>query len=231
MKWLRPLLRSEPSYRFFAFLASIYIRFVFLTCKWETLGKEIPESYIKDKKPFIVCFWHGRLGMLACAWTWKDRPFRMLMSTHRDGLLIARTVSHFGITWIAGSTQRGGTEALRGLIKTLRNGETIGITPDGPRGPSQVASIGVVTLAKLAKVDLVPITFSTSRRRLLKTWDRFHLPLPFGRGLFIWGDPISPPTSGDETEMESVRQQLETEMTALQNKADGLMGLRKGKLP
>ena len=231
MRWLRPLLRSEHSYRFFAFLASIYIRFVFLTCKWETLGKEIPESYIKDKKPFIVCFWHGRLGMLACSWTWKDRPFRMLMSTHRDGLLIARTVSHFGITWIAGSTQRGGTEALRGLIKTLRNGETIGITPDGPRGPSQVASIGVVTLAKLAKVDLVPITFSTSRRRLLKTWDRFHLPLPFGRGLFIWGDPISPPTSGDETEMESVRQQLETEMTALQNKADGLMGLRKGKLP
>lgn len=224
MKWLRPLLKSEPSYRFFAFLASIYIRFVFLTCKWETLGKEIPESYIKDKKPFIVCFWHGRLGMLACAWTWKDRPFRMLMSTHRDGLLIARTVSHFGITWIAGSTQRGGTEALRGLIKTLRNGETIGITPDGPRGPSQVASIGVVTLAKLAKVDLVPITFSTSRRRLLKTWDRFHLPLPFGRGLFIWGDPISPPPSSDETEMERVRQQLETEMTALQNKADSLVG-------
>lgn len=224
MKWLRPLLKSEPSYRFFAFLASIYIRFVFLTCKWETLGKEIPESYIKDKKPFIVCFWHGRLGMLACAWTWKDRPFRMLMSTHRDGLLIARTVSHFGITWIAGSTQRGGTEALRGLIKTLRNGETIGITPDGPRGPSQVASIGVVTLAKLAKVDLVPITFSTSRRRLLKTWDRFHLPLPFGRGLFIWGDPISPPLSSDETEMERVRQQLETEMTALQNKADSLVG-------
>jgi lysophospholipid acyltransferase (LPLAT)-like uncharacterized protein len=229
MKWLRPLLRSELSGRLFAFLASLYIRFVFFTCKWKTLGKEIPESYIQANKPFIVCFWHSRLSMLACAWTWKDRPFHMLMSTHRDGLLIARTVSHFGITWIAGSTQRGGTEALRGLIKTLRNGETIGITPDGPRGPSQVASMGVVTLAKLAKVDMVPITFSTSRRRLLNSWDRFHLPLPFGRGLFIWGDPISPPTRSDEVEMEKIRQQLETEMTHLQNKADELMGVDKSE--
>lgn len=225
MRWLRHLLRSEFSYRFFAFLAATYIRLVFFTCKWDVLGKEIPESYLQAKKPFIVCFWHGRLGMLACAWTWKDRPFRMLMSTHRDGLLIARTVGHFGITWIAGSTQRGGTEALRGLIKTLRNGETIGITPDGPRGPSQVASLGVITLAKLAKVDMVPITFSTSRRYRLKTWDRFHLPLPFGRGLFLWGDPISPPTRGDEAEMEKTRQLLETNMTDLQNKADGMMGL------
>lgn len=227
MRWLRYLLRSEFSYRFFAFLAAVYIRLVFLTCKWDVLGKEIPESYIQAQKPFIVCFWHGRLGMLACAWTWKERPFRMLMSTHRDGLLIARTVGHFGITWIAGSTQRGGTEALRELVKTLRNGETIGITPDGPRGPSQVASIGVITLAKLAKVDMVPITFSTSRRRLLKTWDRFHLPLPFGRGLFVWGDPISPPTNSDETEMERARLLLETNMTDLQNKADKLMGLDK----
>ncbi len=225
MRWLRPLLRSEFSYRFFAFLAAIYIRLVFFTCKWEIIGKEIPDSYIQAKKPFIVCFWHGRLGMLACAWTWKDHPFHMLMSTHRDGLLIAKTVSHFGITWVAGSTQRGGTGALRGLIKTLHKGESIGITPDGPRGPSQVASIGVITLAKLAKVDMIPITFSTSRRRLLKTWDRFHLPLPFGRGLFLWGDPISPPTNNDGTEMERTRQLLETKMTDLQNRADNLMGL------
>ena len=225
MRWLRRLLRSEPSYRFFAFLAATYIRLVFFTCKWRVLGKEIPESYLQAKKPFIVCFWHGRLGMLACAWTWKNHPFRMLMSTHRDGLLIARTVGHFGITWIAGSTQRGGTEALRTLIKALHKGETIGITPDGPRGPSQVASMGVITLAKLAKADMVPITFSTSHRRLLNTWDRFHLSLPFGRGLFLWGDPISPPASGDETTMEKPRQRLEAEMTDLQNKADELMGL------
>lgn len=225
MKWIRRLLKSDFVFRIFAFLAALYIRLVFLTCKWDVIGKEIPESYLQSKKPFIVCFWHGRLGMLACAWTWKVRPFRMLLSAHRDGRLIGQTVAHFGIKSIWGSTQRGGTQALREMLKILRNGETIGITPDGPRGPNQEASIGVITLAKLAEVDMIPITFSTSRRVRLKTWDGFHLPLPFGRGVFLWGKPISPPKSRDEESLEAARVQLETEMTELQNKADELMGL------
>lgn len=220
MKWVRVLLKSKYVDVPIAFLAATYIRLVFFTCKWKVLGKEIPESYLKAKKPFIVCFWHGRLGMLACAWTWKDRPFRMLLSTHRDGQLIGRTVGYFGITSIAGSTQRGGTQALRELIKALHKGDTIGITPDGPRGPSQIASLGVITLAKLAQADMIPISFSTSRNYRLQTWDQFHFPLPFGRGAFLWGNPISPPVSGDKIEMERTRQQLEVEMSILQNKAD-----------
>lgn len=225
MKWMRRLFKSEAVFRLFAFFAAQYIRLVFLTCKWESVGKEIPESYLQEKKPFIVCFWHGRLGMLAYAWTWKDHPFRMLVSTHRDGLLIARTVGYLGITCIAGSTQRGGTQALLAMLKTLREGETIGITPDGPRGPRQVASPGVITLSKLANVDMIPVTFSTSRQRRLTTWDRFHLPLPFGRGVFLWGHPVSPPASNDPNDREATRQRLENDMTALQNKADELMGV------
>jgi len=225
MKGMRHLLRSAFVYRIFAFLAAFYIRLVFFTNKWQVVGNEIPESYIQSKKPFIVCFWHGRLGMLAYAWTWKERPFRMLLSAHRDGQLIGRTVAYFGITSIAGSTRRGGTQALRGMLKTLKNGETIGITPDGPRGPCQVASLGTVTLAKLANVDMIPVTFSTSRRICLNTWDRFYLALPFGRGTFMWGNPISPPISSDPQAIEQVRVNLETTLTALQNKADRCMEL------
>ena len=180
MKWIRLLLKSDILFRFLAFLAAAYIRIVFWTCKWTVLGKEIPDSYIQGGKPFIVCFWHGRLGMLACAWDWKERPFRMLLSAHRDGRLIGKTVAHFGITSIWGSTHRGGTQALREMVQGLKAGGTIGITPDGPRGPNQVASLGVITLAALSQVEMIPITFSTSRRIRLKTWDGFHLPLPFG---------------------------------------------------
>jgi len=225
MRWARNLLKSEFIYRIFAFLAAQYIRLVFFTSKWESYGQEIPESYIKAQKPFIVCFWHGRLGMLACAWTWKNYPFRMLLSAHRDGQLIGKTVAYFGINSIAGSTQKGGTQALRELIKALRAGETIGITPDGPRGPHQIASLGVITLAKLANVDMIPITFSTSRRVRLSTWDRFHLALPFSRGIFEWGRPIPPPSSGEESDMEATRLHLETRLTNLQNKADHKVGL------
>jgi lysophospholipid acyltransferase (LPLAT)-like uncharacterized protein len=225
MKWIRHFLKSDLVSRIFAFLAAQYIRLVFATCKWDTFGKEILQSYLQADKPFIICFWHGRLAMLVYAWTWKDRPFHMLLSNHRDGQLIGRTISYFNIMPIWGSTQRGGTQALREMLKILRKGETVGMTPDGPRGPRQVVGLGIITLAKLAQADMVPVTFSTSRRLRLNTWDRFHCPLPFGRGVFLLGSPISPPNHGDEPEMERVRLLLQTEMTNLQNKADGLMGL------
>jgi lysophospholipid acyltransferase (LPLAT)-like uncharacterized protein len=72
-------------------------------------------------------------------------------------------------------------------------------------------------------VDIIPITFSTSRCFRLKTWDRFHFPLPFGQGVFLWGDPILPPNSRDESSMETSRHHLETHMTKLQDEADKLM--------
>jgi lysophospholipid acyltransferase (LPLAT)-like uncharacterized protein len=225
MKRLRQLLKSEFVFKIIAYLASLYIRLVFATCKWTVKGKEIPQAYIQSKKPFIVCFWHGRLGMLACAWTWKERPFQMLLSAHRDGRLIGKTVGHFGITSIWGSTQRGGTQALREMIQGLKEGGTIGITPDGPRGPNQIVTPGVISLALLAKIEMIPITYSTSRRVRLNTWDHFHLPLPFGRGVFLWGNPITAPASRDEKDLEAKRLQLETEMTALQDKADEMMKL------
>jgi lysophospholipid acyltransferase (LPLAT)-like uncharacterized protein len=224
MKWIRRFLRSEFVSHAITFLAAQYIRLVFATSKWETVGIDIPESYFQAKKTFILCFWHGRLGMMACSWIWKEHPIHMLLSAHRDGQLIGQTVAHFGIHSIAGSTQRGGMQAFRGLLKTLNQGDIVGITPDGPRGPCQVASLGVITLAKLANVDMVPITFSTSRRLRLNTWDRFHFPLPFGRGVFLWGNPVPPPASNDATDKEITRQLLETDMTTLQDKADQLMG-------
>lgn len=224
MKWVWRLFQTHFAYRLFAFLAAAYIRLIYITTKWTFQGTDIPESYLKAKKPFIVCFWHGRLGMLACAWTWKAHPFHMLLSAHRDGQLIGRIVSYFGISAINGSTRRGGTQALRSMVKRLNAGETIGITPDGPRGPNQIASPGVITLAKLAQADMIPVTFSTSRGRRLNTWDRFHLALPFSRGIFLWGAPISPPASSDPIDREKARTLLETTLTDLQNQADRWVG-------
>jgi lysophospholipid acyltransferase (LPLAT)-like uncharacterized protein len=72
---------------------------------------------------------------------------------------------------------------------------------------------------------MVPVTFSTARRVLLKTWDRFHMPLPFSRGVFLWGEPVPPPAENDPLEIEATRQRLETALIDLQNKADHLVGL------
>lgn len=212
---MRALLKSDVVQRLFSFLASLYIRFVYATSRWQLIGRNHPETLIAEGKPFIISFWHGQLGMLGKSWIWKQRKFHMLISAHKDGQLIARTVAHFGIDSIAGSTQRGGTQALRQILKSLKDGHTIGITPDGPRGPTRIASDGVAMIAKLANVPVIPLTFSNSRKINLGSWDRFHLALPFSRGAFLWGPPIYP-----EGETSQLRQRIEDAMNDLQKEAD-----------
>ena len=148
----------------------------------------------------------------------------MLISAHRDGRVIADTVSYFGIDTIAGSTRRGGSAALRAMLKRLKDGDCVAITPDGPRGPAMRASIGIVNAARLAQVPIVPITFATSRRLLLDTWDRFHLALPFGRGIFLWGEPIDIAADLDEAGVEQARLLVEARLTDISAEADRRVG-------
>jgi lysophospholipid acyltransferase (LPLAT)-like uncharacterized protein len=85
-------------------------------------------------------------------------------------------------------------------------------------------SIGIVNIARLAGVPIVPVTYATSRRRVLPTWDRFHLALPFGRGVFLFGEPIEIAEELDETGVENVRRRLETHMVEMVRAADQLVG-------
>lgn len=211
---IKKLFGSRAGQAFFARLLSTYIKFIYWTNRWEIVGIEHVENYIKQDKPFIACFWHGRLVMMIEMWKW-DKPFAMMHSAHQDGQFISRSMSHFGISAIYGSTQRNGTEAVRSVLKNLKKGISIGITPDGPRGPRQIASPGIVVLAKIGKVDIIPMSYATSRRRILKTWDHLHLPLPFGRGVFYYGQPIS--CSGQN---EQVRKAVEDGLNEALNQAE-----------
>jgi lysophospholipid acyltransferase (LPLAT)-like uncharacterized protein len=133
-------------------------------------------------------------------------------------------MTYFGIGTIAGSTRRGGSSALRVMLKQLKEGAAIGITPDGPRGPAMTVSIGIVNVARIAGVPIVPVTYATSRRRELATWDRFQLALPFGRGVFMFGEPIEIDAELDEAALESLRNLLEIRMLEMDREADRLVG-------
>ena len=148
----------------------------------------------------------------------------MLISAHPDGKIIADAVSYFGVDSIPGSTSRGGPAALRTLLKRLKEGDCVGVTPDGPRGPAMTASIGIVNLARLAGAPIVPITYATSRRRMLSTWDRFHFPWPFGRGVYLWGEPIGILAELDESGIERARRLVETRMAQMVVEADRRVG-------
>src|SRR5207249_2830249 len=143
----------------------LYIRFVYRTNRWAVEGAEIPRELRRAGRPFILAFWHGRLLMIPMAWQ-RLAPMYMLISAHRDGRIIADAVTYFGVNSIAGSTRRGGSAALRHMLRQIAAGDCVGITPDGPRGPAMRASIGVVNVARLARVPIVPVVFATSRRRV-----------------------------------------------------------------
>jgi lysophospholipid acyltransferase (LPLAT)-like uncharacterized protein len=171
-------------------------------------------------RPFILAFWHGRLLMMPYVWQ-RGVAMRMLISTHRDGELIAGTIRHFGLGSVRGSSRRDGAAALRAMLKALRGGACVGITPDGPRGPRMRASEGVVGIAKLSGVQVLPAAFATSRRKLLGSWDRFALALPFSRGVFVWGAPIEVGRH-DDTAVATAR--IEAALNAVTSEADRLVG-------
>src|SRR5215472_9616315 len=222
-RWGRHVVRSEGLRHLLCWVIQLYIRFVYRTNRWTVEGGDIPRRLRDQERSFILAFWHGRLLMIPMAWQ-RLAPMHMLISSHRDGRIIADAVTYFGVNSIAGSTRRGGSAALRTMLKQLAAGDCVGITPDGPRGPAMQASVGIVNAARLARVPIVPVTYATSHRRVLRTWDRFHLALPFGRGVFLFGEPIEIVEELDETGIENVRRRLEMRMVEMVRAADRLVG-------
>lgn len=215
--------KSEGLRGLLCWLGSLYIRLVYATGRWSVVNGGHAEALWNAGQPFILAFWHGRILMMPKSWR-ASVPIHMLISQHRDGQLIARTVAHFGIDTVAGSTTRGGSAALRAMLKFLKAGECVGITPDGPKGPRMRASDGIVAVAKLAGVPILPATFATDRRRLLRSWDRFAVARPFARGVFVWGDPITIPKDADAAAMEAARLTVEDSLNAITRDADARVG-------
>ncbi|WP_417830241.1 lysophospholipid acyltransferase family protein [Thalassospira sp.] len=229
MQWHKKIIKSDKMRGILCWLAAGYVRLIRVTGSWRTEGGDHPAHYLTEGKPFIVVFWHQRLLMMP--YTWRsvggDRPFNMLISAHRDGELISRTIARFGIKTIAGSTGKGkgGAAALRQILKALKSGEVVGMTPDGPRGPRMRASDGVIQAARMAGVPIFPLTYSASNRKVFGSWDRFVLPLPFSRGVFHWGDPVFVDRKLDEAGLEAKRIELETALTKLTQETDRALGL------
>ena len=161
---IKKILNHPSIIKLACWLTFSYIRLCFVTNTWQFLGNKEFENKWKKNKPFILCFWHGRLLMMPYCWK-RNVPIHMLISKHRDGQLIAKTVQYLGIKSITGSTNRGCVEAMRGSLKILNRKEYIGITPDGPRGPNMRCSVGVVNLAQLSGSPIIPVTCSSTRRR------------------------------------------------------------------
>ena len=145
-----------------------------------------------EGKGVIVCFWHGRL--LAMPFAYEGKPAKVLISRHGDGEFIARVIKYFGLGTVRGSYGKASVSSIREILAELKQGTTIGITPDGPKGPRYQIKQGIVELRKAhpAAHSCRSLT-ARHKRKVFGSWDRFVLPYPFSRILFLWGDPIYVP--------------------------------------
>ena len=219
------LLRSEPVQSALAWLAAIYIRLVHMTTQWTVVRPPSTERLLSSGRPFIACFWHGRMLLMRAALV-PESAIHILISEHRDGVLIARALAVLGIRTVAGSSKRGGVVALRSMQRLLAEGENVAITPDGPRGPRMRAKMGAIKAAQLAGVPLLPISGAAKRRRVLGSWDRFCLAFPFGRGVILWGEPIEVPRAAGDADIERLRLMLEDRLNEMTAEADRRFGQR-----
>ncbi|MEM8597119.1 MAG: lysophospholipid acyltransferase family protein [Pseudomonadota bacterium] len=216
-------------------LGVAYIRFVHATTRWTVEGRAEIEARMSPGAPnhlpsAIGVLWHGRLFFSPTYASDNGRRMMAMISRAGDGEVIARIVGHWGIEAVRGSTydrrkkqEKGGAEAFAGAERALREGAFLAITPDGPRGPRMRAQIGSAELSMRTQVPIIPITFSVSHGIMLRSWDRFLLPLPFGRGIEIWSEPLFPP-SGETTTVRAHSQVIEARLTELTNLADDRIG-------
>jgi len=196
-----------------------------LTIRKKELHAERPREVWNQGRCLIGAFWHQRLLMMP----FIPFPGRagMLISQHLDGEFITRAVKPFGIDAVRGSTTRGSLSALRGMVRYYQNGGNLAITPDGPQGPRHKVQMGVIELAKQTGAPLFPVAYGASRKIVFNSWDRFILPLPFSRVVFVWGEPILVPRDCDREEMERKRLELEARLLRTTEEADRLF--QRGK--
>ena len=198
---LRKLIRHPRTQIVLARLLSAYLGFCYRTSRWSLVGAGHIEAHALANRPAIIAFWHERLPMMPMLWTATHKLFpgaadwqpHVLVSQHRDGRFIGEVVSRFRLVMVHGSTSRGGAAGMRSLLKVLKGGSPVAITPDGPRGPRRRAAEGVAMIAALGDVPVLPTAAASTRHRLLPSWDRMMLPLPFGRAVLVCGPPITVP--------------------------------------
>lgn len=163
------------------------------TWRVEVVGRDHPSRLRRRRQPFVFALWHGDLVPLM--WFHRGDSTSLVVSGHVDGGYLVKAARAWGYGIIQGSSTRGGQAAFRQMLRVLRDGGEIAITPDGPRGPARVVKSGVVAAAQLAGVSIIPVAVTVSSGWRLRSWDQFLIPKPFARVHIVYDDPLTLPAS------------------------------------
>ncbi len=213
----KKLLKHFIVQQLLAFIAFIYIVFVKITSNIKYENIDSPKKYWQNKKPFILAFWHGQL--MTFSYTWKiNKKLNILASSHSDGRFGASIARYFKLNNIPISSD-GNNLSLRPIFKILNSNNYIAITPDGPRGPKEKVSEGIIKIAKISKVPIIPVGFGSSKNFCLKSWDSFLITLPFSKCRIVWGDSITIPENLEDKEIATYKKIIEEKINECVKKA------------
>lgn len=216
-----------------AWFIKFYIEFVFFSSKSKFINLEKVNESIKIRSPIIFCFWHNRLMMIPIIAKLQkikipNHNFMTLASKHGDGRIVGKVMKKFSFISILGSTKDGRKSSrgidfssLRQIIDGLKRGYSLGITPDGPRGPSQQINGDVLNIARVTNAKIFAISYSASRCYVFKSWDQFKLPLPFSKiSFYLDPDPIIVEKNTTPQQISDLQKILTGKLNNAQDQAD-----------
>lgn len=160
-----------------------------------------------DHLPVIIAFWHNRTALMACFYERYNigRTALTFISRSRDGQFMTDVAARFGIKAVRGSSSRHGTSAMLAAIRAAKDPRIdLVITPDGPRGPRYQIRPGLIRLAQATQRPIIAVTYDLKWKHQLKSWDRFHVPIPFSACHVVTREPIFVPHGATDDELAAI---------------------------
>jgi lysophospholipid acyltransferase (LPLAT)-like uncharacterized protein len=186
---------------------------LFATTRSVRFGQENYLKYRGARTPVIFVFWHGQL--LPLVHYHRNEGIVVLVSEHADGEYITQVIQRHGFGTVRGSSTRGGTRGLKGLIRAARAGRDLGLTPDGPQGPARDFKPGALAVAQTTGLPVIPVAVGSSSGWRFRSWDGFLVPKPFARVALGYGEPVLVPRDAARDDLELLARELGRRLDAL----------------
>jgi len=184
-------------------------------------NEDMALKHLESGGKMIVALWHQRiLAVMGYARRFGIYEPSVMISQSRDGEMIADVYRRFNFRPVRGSNSRGGKQALAEMVASLADRQIAVHVLDGPRGPKGVVKPGLIVMAQLSGIPIVPIYITSNRAWVLNSWDRTMIPKPFSTIMFRWGDPVYIPQDLDSDSFENIRRQIEKQMKENQIRDD-----------
>lgn len=200
--------------RVLPFLGYLFIRALHATLRVQHVRAENIDATPRH----IIAFWHECV-LLSLHSRWRV-PTTAIISQSKDGEIVSRVLHLYKAETARGSSTRGGENALRDALRASKAGQNLAVTPDGPKGPRRVVKEGVVKIAQITGMPVVPFHFTARKKKRLRSWDGQIFPYPFSRALYLYGAPIAVPRDGDAEEW---RLKIEKAMNDLADEAEDMV--------